>query len=312
VGLGLSIVQRLVSAMHGTLLVDSALHNGTSVRVTLWLRAGAPTQRPLDTRPLPRHSLHRGEAALVVDDSAPARELLRAMLERSGYRVVEAESSRDAVLRFEEGEFDLVLLDYQMPDADGTETAQALRRVRATRGQGKKTAIYMLTANVFARERVGTNPAIDGILEKPLSRAALDTLLSEIGGESQVALPKLPPALIDPRVIEDLAELKTQAGEPMLPRLLAQTEEAQTREFALLDAAVAELDQPAIARIAHNIAGQAALVGAHDVTRRARELEDEAVAGELARAEADLELHELKRAWTRALRALSQLVTPNS
>jgi len=312
VGLGLSIVQRLVSAMHGTLSVDSALHSGTSVRVTLWLRAGVPTQRPLDTKSSLRHSLHRGEAALVVDDSAPARELLRAMLERSGYRVVEAESSAEAVLRFEEGEFDLVLLDYQMPDADGTETALALRRVHAARGAGKNTVIYMLTANVFARERVGTNPAIDGILEKPLSRAALDTLLNEIGGESQVALPKLPPGLIDPRVIEDLAELKTQAGEPMLPRLLAQTEEAQTRDFALLDTAVVELDQPAIARIAHNIAGQAALVGAHDVMRRARELEDEAVAGELSRAGADAELHELKRAWTRALRALSQLVTPSS
>ena len=311
VGLGLSIVQRLVSAMHGTLSVDSALHSGTSVRVTLWLPPGVPPLRPLEATPPARHSLHRGETALVVDDSAPARELLRAMLERSGYRVVEAESSQDAVARFAEGEFDLVLLDYQMPDADGTETAQALRRVRETRGEGKKTAIYLLTANLFARERIGSNPAIDGILEKPLSRAALDTLLSELGGESRSALPKVPPALLDARVLEDLAELKTQAGEPMLPRLLAQTEQAQTRDFALLDAAIAELDQPAIARIAHNVAGQAALVGAHEVTRRARELEDEAVAGELARDEADAELYELKRAWARALRALGQLVTPS-
>jgi PAS domain S-box-containing protein len=312
VGLGLSIVQRLVSAMHGTLAIDSALHNGTTVRVTLWLAPGAPTQRALEPTPARAiKSIHRGEAALVVDDSAPARELLRAMLERSGYRVEEAESSQVAVARFERDEFDLVLLDYQMPDADGTETAQALRRVRAARPSARKTFIYLLTANVFARERVGTHPAIDGILEKPLSRAALDTLLSEMSGESVVAQVKVPPAVIDPRVIEDLSELKTQTGEPMLPRLLAQTEAAQARDFALLDAALAELDQPSIARLAHNVAGQAALVGAHEVTRRARELEDEAAAGELTREDADGELHELKRAWTRAVRALNQLLTSN-
>jgi HPt (histidine-containing phosphotransfer) domain-containing protein len=112
-------------------------------------------------------------------------------------------------------------------------------------------------------------------------------------------------------VIEDLTELKTQTGEPMLPRLLAQTEEAQARDLALLEVAIAELDQPSIARLAHNVAGQAALLGAHDVTRRARELEDEAAAGELTREEADAELHELKRAWVRALRALSQLTAPS-
>jgi PAS domain S-box-containing protein len=312
VGLGLSIVQRLVSAMHGTLAIDSALDNGTSVRVTLWLAPGAPTPRAAEPSRPSQAPIHRGEAALVVDDSAPARELLRAMLERSGYRVVEAESSQVAVARFEEDEFDLVLLDYQMPDADGTETAQALRRVLGARAPGRKTSIFLLTANVFARERVGTNPAIDGILEKPLSRATLDALLSEISGESRALSVKVPAAILDPRVIEDLAELKTQAGEPMLPRLLAQTEEAQARDLALLEVAIAALDQPAIARLAHNVAGQAALVGAHDVTRRARELEDEAAAGELAREEADAELHELKRAWSRAVRALGQLTAKGS
>ncbi|MDB4976859.1 MAG: hypothetical protein JWN48_5200 [Myxococcaceae bacterium] len=310
VGLGLSIVQRLVTALDGTLEIDSALGSGTSVRVAFSLRASAPTPRALEpARPIESPVQHRGESALVVDDSAPARELLRAMLERCGYRVVEAESSQAAIARFEEGDFELVLLDYQMPDADGTETAQALRRVLASREGARKTAIYLLTANVFARERVGGNAAIDGILEKPLSRAGLDALLSELGGAAQAIAPKASSALLDPRVIADLLELKTQAGEPMLPRLVAQTEEAQARDFLTLEQAIDDLDQLAIARTAHNIAGQAALVGAHDVARRARALEDEAAAGELSRSQAQAELYELKRAWGRALRALGPLAS---
>jgi HPt (histidine-containing phosphotransfer) domain-containing protein len=118
--------------------------------------------------------------------------------------------------------------------------------------------------------------------------------------------------LIDPKVIEDLAALTTQSGAPMLPSLLTKTEDAQARDFSALELAVAELDQPAIARIVHNIAGQAALLGAHDVTRRARELEDEAAAGELSSEEAEVALRELKRAWTRAVRALAQLVSASS
>jgi PAS domain S-box-containing protein len=311
VGLGLSIVQRLVSAMHGTLRIESELGQGTRVRVVLPLLPGTPSVRPAEPGvPAPQKD-HRGERALVVDDSAPARELLRAMLERHGYGVVEAESSRTAIARFDEAEFDLVLLDYQMPDADGTETALALRRALATRKSEKKTAIYLLTANVFARERVGGNAAIDGIFEKPLSRAGLAALLSELGGDTQVAAtPRARSSLLDPLVIDDLAELTTQGGEPLLPRVVAQTQEAQARDLAALDEAVAELDQLSIARLAHNIAGQAAVVGAREVAKLARELADEAAAGELSREDAGPAAHALRRAWAQAARALLQVVHP--
>ena len=309
VGLGLSIVQRLVSAMHGTLQVDGVPGSGTSVRVELPLVAAAPTE----SLPPPLQApTHRGEAALVVDDSAPARELLRAMLERSGYRVVEAESSRAAVERFEESEFDLVLLDYQMPDADGTETALALRRVLASRASERKTAIYLLTANVFARERVAANAAIDGILEKPLSRAELEALLNGLGGAGTAAGPQRVSSLLDARVLADLAELKTQTGEPMLLRLLEQTHEDQERDMGLLADAVGALDQAAIVRHAHDIAGQAAVVGARDVASRARALEDLAAAGELSREEGDRRAHALRRAWSRSIRALRLLANPES
>ncbi|HEY6877202.1 MAG TPA: ATP-binding protein, partial [Polyangiales bacterium] len=174
VGLGLSIVQRLVSAMHGTLDIEGRPGQGTRVSVCITLPQAQPQEQAAPAlTPKPRKT---NATALVVDDSAPARELLSVLLSRAGYRVIEAASGREALARFAESPCDLVLLDYQMPDADGIETALALRRLDTKR----KPRIYLLTANVFARAQVSeSRAAIDGILEKPVSRA---TLLAALDG----------------------------------------------------------------------------------------------------------------------------------
>ncbi|MFT3928049.1 MAG: ATP-binding protein [Myxococcales bacterium] len=217
VGLGLAIAHRLVTHMGGTLEVESELGRGTKIRVLLPLAGVDELRREAATRPpspLPQHALHGGRA-LIVDDSAPARELLRAMLELSGWQTECAAGGNEAQRLMASQAFDLVLLDYQMPDADGAETAVALRRLSQTRRLERPVRIYLLTANLFAHEQLSELAAIDGVLAKPLSRAALLTLLSEAetqglsqtanASPAQEASAPDPDNPLDPKVIEDSA-----------------------------------------------------------------------------------------------------------
>jgi two-component system, sensor histidine kinase len=287
VGLGLSIVQRLISAMGGELKIESE-GGGTRVRVELPL---APSTRPAATVAInaPRARKQHGASALVVDDSAPARELLSVLLTRAGYRVLEAGSSREALARYADSPCELVLLDYQMPDADGIETAHALRRLAAA--SALKPRIFLLTANVFARAQVAASAVVDGMLEKPVSRAALAALLE--------------PEALDARVIADLQEVPSATG-TLFDKLLANTREAMKSELRVLLRTAKAERRAELARSAHRVAGHAAMIGARGVADGARALELRAPRGKKLRADAE----HLRDAWSEAERALLLLAKP--
>lgn len=307
VGLGLAIVQRLVSHMGGRLDLNSTLGAGTCVNVHLPLVALDEVGRrkhvqKVSAGPLP------GGRALVVDDSAPARELLSAMLSLSGFQCREAESGIEARNLASKHPFDLVFVDYQMPGEDGAEVATALRKLAQTQSHSHTMRIYLLTANLFAHEQLGKLASVDGVLGKPLSRAALLTLLSEVPDQAEPeAEQALVPGLLDPVVIEDLRALPGRDGGSVLPRLVSTTRSAQATQFQLLTTALAEQQWDAARVAAHAIAGHAAIVGARFVAQLARELEDDLRERTLSPSSAQKRALALSNAWTAAEVALTQL-----
>jgi len=66
---------------------------------------------------------------LLIDDDALARDMLRQMLERAGYDVVEAASGREGLQHYQATAIDLIITDILMPDQDGLETILELRRL---------------------------------------------------------------------------------------------------------------------------------------------------------------------------------------
>ncbi len=86
---------------------------------------------------------------LIADDRASSRELLRMVLERAGYEVIEAEDGVDAVERARAGNPDLILLDLQMPRLDGYGTLLELRRDDRFRN----LPILALTASAMRGDR---------------------------------------------------------------------------------------------------------------------------------------------------------------
>src|SRR4051794_18024681 len=100
---------------------------------------------------------------LLVDDEQPIQTLLSFPLQKDGYEVVRANDGREALQRFSEGPFDLVVLDVMMPKVDGLEVCRRLR-ARST------VPIIMLTAKAEEIDKVlGLELGADDYITKPFS-----------------------------------------------------------------------------------------------------------------------------------------------
>jgi DNA-binding response OmpR family regulator len=101
---------------------------------------------------------------LLVDDEQPIQTLLSFPLQRDGYEVVQASDGREALARFSEQQFDLVVLDLMLPRMDGLEVCKRLR------ADGSTVPIIMLTAKSEEIDKVlGLELGADDYITKPFS-----------------------------------------------------------------------------------------------------------------------------------------------
>ncbi|MBQ9458589.1 MAG: response regulator [Oscillospiraceae bacterium] len=171
-GLGMAITKSLVEMMNGKIEVESEKDVGTTfiISVTL-IDSERKDSAEREIRP-------QGLCVLVIDDDPVAREHARLVLERAGVAVELAQSGADALemvrLRHaRRASYDLILVDWQMPEMDGVET---IRRIRGM--IGGESAIAILTAHnwdgVFEE---AVDAGADNFIAKPLSQ---DTVMEEL------------------------------------------------------------------------------------------------------------------------------------
>lgn len=104
---------------------------------------------------------------LIADDDDAIRTMLRAVLERAGHEVMEADNGRVALRSVHEARPDLVMLDVEMPDLDGWDTLERLRDVT-------DAPVIMLTAHASERDKVrGLSAGADDYVTKPFGREEL-------------------------------------------------------------------------------------------------------------------------------------------
>jgi PAS domain S-box-containing protein len=153
-GLGMTIVQRLVDMMGGTIRIQSTPGKGTRIE----LRLALPVESEAGTVSLPTDGMTgdndpdaeilRGLRVLVADDNATNRKLLSALMARLGIDCVFAQDGAEAVAMWRRGEFDLVLLDISMPVMDGLEALSQMQQEAAASGAPPPRALAA-TANVM-------------------------------------------------------------------------------------------------------------------------------------------------------------------
>jgi len=171
-GLGLSQVYGVARQSGGTVRIDTQLGRGTKVTVYLPRGVGATTAPPEKAISVVQAN-RRHQTILVVDDDADVRTVTVSSLESLGYAVSVAESGRAALELLERGaRFDLMLIDYAMPDLNGVAT---LRRVRAKRASLPVVIMTGYAATAAIEEAVGRA----GILQKPFK---LEELAAKIDG----------------------------------------------------------------------------------------------------------------------------------
>lgn len=179
-GLGMSIVRRLVELMRGEVTVESALQEGTTVRVTLPLaetREVPKTEEGSETDA--RLGQLVGLRALVADDNPINLQILTAFLSKLGVTSTAVENGRQAVAAYAPGSFDILCLDISMPELDGVSTLQEIDAQARQSGKPRPPALAV-TANAM-RDQIEAYLAagFDGHLSKPLRRDAVaKTILS--------------------------------------------------------------------------------------------------------------------------------------
>ena len=158
-------------AAHDARMLWRPLRWGSVARI---LRRLVVDEEP--TRPRPKHLTNvEGVRVLLAEDHPINQKLATRMLEKAGCRVTIAANGQEAIEQFERNEFDLVLMDMQMPVLDGLETT---RRLRGLGGRGCEIPIVALTANAMKGDREAClKSGMDGYLTKPFR---YDELLSTI------------------------------------------------------------------------------------------------------------------------------------
>ncbi|SKA97597.1 PAS domain S-box-containing protein [Paucidesulfovibrio gracilis DSM 16080] len=195
VGLGLSIVRRLVAHLDGTMAFDSDSERGTTVYVMLPfaesaarrpaakppVRAEAPdgaSAEPQGPEKSDQQAAGSSAHLLVVEDDNMALQLLRQFLGGAGFTFSLAMDGQEALDALEREHFDCVLMDIRMPVMDGVE---ATRRIRESGKPYADVPILAMTAFASSEEREHILAAgMDGYLAKPLDLSAFLAMIKQL------------------------------------------------------------------------------------------------------------------------------------
>lgn len=185
-GLGMSIVKKLVDLMNGEIHIESELGKGTTIDVIFEHKIA--TEDELGERLL-RQSTEvnmeeksiRGLKVLLVEDNDMNREIAGEILSDNGIVVDTAEDgdvALEKVRNSKPGQYDLVLMDVQMPRMNGYEATRAIRQLEDSRLAG--IPIIAMTANAFDEDRKNAMEAgMNGHLAKPIDVPKMIHTLSE-------------------------------------------------------------------------------------------------------------------------------------
>jgi len=220
---------------------------------------------------------------LLAEDSPINQKLAVRLLARRGHDVTVVDDGRKAVAAFRDGEFDIILMDIQMPELDGFGATAEIRTLEE--GTGRRIPIVALTAHAMAGDETRCLDAgMDAYVSKPFRPEELFVAVEQLADSGRALPVPEPDAEEDTTSVFDRAEAMAQFGDD--PVFLAEIINIYLGEVAELeaagDAALIKGDLDELAKVAHRLKGASGQMTAEEARRAAYEVEMAAKSGESA------------------------------
>jgi signal transduction histidine kinase/CheY-like chemotaxis protein/HPt (histidine-containing phosphotransfer) domain-containing protein len=260
---------------------------------------GAHTSHPVPLELMSASELQALTHVLVVEDDHLNQAIVCGLLRHGGYRVSAVGDGRSAISALQREAFDVVLMDWQMPDMDGLEVTRQLRAGIAG-PQAQRVPIVALTANAFAEDREACLAAgMDDFLTKPVLAAGLLATIEHWArrhapqppAPPQAAHPTEAPRVFDPSVLAALPMVADGSQPAYADEVLALFTAGLPATLAALHQALADGDRRALHRQVHTLKSSAASVGALALADVAGQAEQMLRAGAAWPAELMAQLH---------------------
>jgi two-component system, sensor histidine kinase and response regulator len=217
-------------------------------------------------------------SVLLVEDNMVNRTLALEMLQRLGCDAMHAGNGVEALDALDKQEFDVVLMDCQMPVMDGFIATRKLREREAAKKK-EPTRVVALTANALAGDREACLAAgMNDYLAKPFTLAQLRNILLP----SKVSRSAANKVTLDHSAIEAVRQLDPDGNDRLLARLIALYRDDSSQLLADMDNGMKSGDPEAVARAAHTLKSSSANLGATNVAAIARLIETAARNGDIS------------------------------
>ncbi len=230
-----------------------------------------------------RHSLRERRqklCILVAEDNPVNQRVAVRVLERHGQTVVVANHGLEALQKLEEQEFDVVLMDVQMPTMDGIEATAAIRRKE--RVTGRHIPIVALTAHAMKGDRERCLAAgMDSYVSKPVQAKELFAVIEEVvpgfnsskKQEAEAQKPIQAEEPVEPVLDESALEILINGDQEFLAELVTIFFSDYPGLLASVRQAILDQDAPALSRAAHALKGSVANFSARGAMHAALRLE---------------------------------------
>ncbi len=271
-GIGLAVSRRLAQSMGGDITVSSQPGEGTCFTLTINAPRIAEEMVAALNDELPLPALH----VLLVEDIELNVVVARSVLEKLGNSVEVAMTGEEALALFDPQEFDLVLLDIQLPDMTGLDVARTIHQRYA--GQ-QLPPLIALTANVLKDKREYFDAGMDDVLSKPLSVPALTAMIKQHWDCHSRPIPAVSVTVSDSHHLEllDIAMLEQYldlVGPQLIYQSLKMFEKMMPGYMEILELNMTARDKQGIAEEGHKIKGAAGSVGLLHLQQIAKQIQN--------------------------------------
>jgi two-component system sensor histidine kinase/response regulator len=251
----------------------------------------APPTTALSTAPTPAPRARKRRKVLLAEDNPVNVEVASAMLEGLGLDVSRACNGEEALQSVRDGDFDLILMDCQMPVMDGFAATTEIRRHEQQHRRARSLPIIAITANALQGDRESCLAAgMDDYLSKPFTQQALGQTISRwislprmAAAQDEAAPPEAPDAqlglgaltqeAINRHALDSIRALSASNGDALLDRVLQAYLDDTPTHLRALGQAIANGNTAHMRKTAHSLKSSSANIGADALAQRCRDME---------------------------------------